>query len=75
MTASARAVDVYVINYDEEGTELRLLPDNIPAYVVDWLRNLGINKGSRQLHRLKHGQNCRILRYWDTKHARSRGRD
>ena len=48
-------VDVYVITYDEEGNEVRLLPEEVQADVVDRSRHLGIDKGSREIYRVKHG--------------------
>lgn len=48
-------LDVYVITYDEEGSELRLLPADVTDDVVDRSRDLGINKGSWTIDRIKHG--------------------
>lgn len=54
--AQLEGVDVYVITYDEEGNEVRLLP----AEVEDTnfrirSRDYGINKGIWRIERLKHG--------------------
>lgn len=47
--------DVYIITYDEEGNEVRLLPYEVTAEVLDRSRDLGINKGTWTIDRIKHG--------------------
>ncbi|GAB3141646.1 hypothetical protein [Marisediminicola antarctica] len=46
---------VYVITYDEEGSEKRLLPSEVTDDVVDRSRDFGINKGTWTIARIKHG--------------------
>lgn len=48
-------VDVYVITYDEEGNERRLLPAEVTDDVVDRSRDFGINTGRWTIDRIKHG--------------------
>jgi hypothetical protein len=48
-------LEVYVITYDEEGNEERLLPSEVTDAVVDRSRDLGINKGRWTIARIKHG--------------------
>ncbi|WP_182048920.1 hypothetical protein [Changpingibacter yushuensis] len=48
-------VDVYVIAYDEEGNEMRLLPSEVTGEVMDRSRSLGIDKGTWTIERIKHG--------------------
>ena len=48
-------VDVYVITYDEEGNERRLLPSEVTDDIVDRSRSFGINKGTWTIERIKHG--------------------
>lgn len=48
-------VDVYVITYDEEGNEVRLLPQDLHDDVLDRSQHLGIGKGHSEIHRVKHG--------------------
>ena len=48
-------VDVYVITYDEEGNEVRLLPRDVPDDVLDRSQHLSIGKGRREIRRVKHG--------------------
>lgn len=60
MTESApspqpNGLDVYVITYDEEGHEERLLPSEVTDAVVERSRDLGINKGTWTIDRIKHG--------------------
>lgn len=54
--AQPEGVDVYVITYDEEGNEVRILPaevDDIDNRIRS--RDFGIDKGIRRIERLKHG--------------------
>ena len=51
----AQGNDVYIITYDEEGNEKRLLPAEVGDDVVDRSRDLGINKGIWRIERIKHG--------------------
>jgi len=53
--AQPEGVDVYAVTYDDEGNEVRLLPEDVPDDVVDWSRHLGIGKGRREIVRVKHG--------------------
>lgn len=46
---------MYIVTYDEEGNEERLLPSELTRDVVDRSRHLGINKGSWTINRLEHG--------------------
>lgn len=60
MTESARSpqsegLDVYVITYDEEGNEERLLPSDVTDTVMDRSRDFGIDKGIWTIDRIKHG--------------------
>ena len=50
-----QGLDVYVITYDEEGNEVRLLPADVMDGVADRSRNLGINMGRWTIDRIKHG--------------------
>lgn len=54
-TPQPEGLEVYVITYDEEGNEERLLPSEVTDAVVDRSRDLGINKGAWTIERLKHG--------------------
>jgi len=47
-------VDVYVITYDEEGNEARLLPCEVTEVVVDRSRSLGIGTNG-EIARIDHG--------------------
>ncbi|MCP1430428.1 hypothetical protein J3D45_002926 [Microbacterium foliorum] len=54
--AQPEGVDVYVIIYDEEGNEVRLLPAEVDeADTRIRSRDFGIDKGLRRIERLKHG--------------------
>lgn len=48
-------VDVYVIAYDEEGNERRLLPSEVTDEIMDRSRSFGIDKGTWTIERIKHG--------------------
>lgn len=48
-------LDVYVITYDEQGKEERLLPSKVTEAVGDRSRDLGINNGTWTISRIKHG--------------------
>ncbi|MGN7858945.1 hypothetical protein ACTJI8_00030 [Microbacterium sp. 22303] len=54
-TPQPDGLDVYVITYDEEGHEQRLLPSEVTDTVVERSRDFGINKGSWTIDRIKHG--------------------
>lgn len=54
-TQQPDGLDVYIITYDEEGNEKRLLPSELTEDVVDQSWDLGINKGSWTIDRIKHG--------------------
>lgn len=54
-TPQPNGLDVYIITYDEEGNEERLLPSELTGDVVDRSRHLGINKGAWTINRIKHG--------------------
>lgn len=53
--AQPEGADVYVITYDEEGIESRLLPAEAHGGIVDRSRNLGIGASNSEIIRLKHG--------------------
>jgi hypothetical protein len=53
--ALPEGADVYVITYDEEGNESRLLPAEVHAGIVDRSRHLGIGAGRHEIIRVKHG--------------------
>lgn len=54
-TPQPNGLDVYIITYDEEGNEERLLPSELTGDVADRSRHLGINKGPWTIDRIKHG--------------------
>jgi hypothetical protein len=47
--------DVYIITYDEEGNEARLLPVEVTDDTVEQSRDFGIGKGTWTIDRIKHG--------------------
>lgn len=53
--AESQATEVFVITYDEEGNERRLLPAEIGDDHSDRSRNLGIGRGRQEIVRIKHG--------------------
>lgn len=53
--AQPEGADVYIITYDEEGYESRLLPAEVHAGIVDRSRHLGIGAGGSVIIRVKHG--------------------
>lgn len=53
--AQPEGADVYVITYDEEGNESRLLPAEVHAGIVDRSPHLGIGSGRSEIIRVKHG--------------------
>lgn len=54
-TPQPEGLEVYVITYDEEGNEARLLPSEVTDDLVDRSTDLGINKGRWTIERMKHG--------------------
>ncbi|UPL17333.1 hypothetical protein [Microbacterium aurugineum] len=54
-TPQLNGLDVYIITYDEEGNEERLLPSELTGDVTDRSPHLGINKGTWTIDRIKHG--------------------
>jgi len=55
LASEPEGVDVYVITYDEEGNEKRLLPSDVGDEVVDRSWDFGIGKGTWTIDRIKHG--------------------
>lgn len=51
----SEGVDVYVITYDKEGHEKRVLPSEVTSDVEDRSRNLGIGNETWTIERIKHG--------------------
>ncbi|WP_264159459.1 SAVED domain-containing protein [Mycetocola spongiae] len=48
-------VDVYVITYDEDDNERRLLPSEVTDEILDRSRSFGIDKETGIISRIKHG--------------------
>lgn len=54
-TPQPNGLDMYIITYDEEGNEERLLPSELTGDAADRSRHLGILKGFWTIDRIKKG--------------------